>query len=88
MKINFGALRYIGIRAFQITAYASMILLTCGVKGGILQVLILFVVGFLYAIFDYFKVIPQEQSFALRKNPEFQRHMREIKELLDKRPNA
>jgi len=73
MTINFGACRAIGVRTAQILAYTMIGLNWLSIPPGFWSVLILGLVAVCWPIFDYIKVWPQEQEFALRKNAEFQR---------------
>lgn len=67
------------LRAIQVVAYASMILNYAGVGGGLQSVLLLILIGVIYSVVDYIWILPQEQSFMVKKNHELQRLIRENK---------
>jgi len=76
LKINFGAIRAIGVRTAQIMAYESMIAtpIFAWLEMSPPTWFICFVVltGCGWFFFDWKVVWPQEQAFALKNNSEFQ----------------
>ena len=77
--MNLGTLRFLGLRAFQVTAYASMVLTFLGIQGSVMSVFLLVVVGLVYAYVDLKRIVPQEMRFVLENNPYFNEKIDEIK---------
>ena len=64
-----GTLRFIGLRCVQVVVYSSVIFDWIGIKPGFWSILLPIICGLLYGVIDYFKIIPQEQTFVFNKNP-------------------
>ena len=77
-----GTIRFIGLRCVQVIVYSSVIFNWIGVKPGFWSVFLPTICGIFYGIVDYYKIIPQEQSFTFRKNPKLMELERKIDEII------
>lgn len=80
-RLNYGIVRFVGLRCIQVVVYSSVIFNWVGVKPGFWSIALPIFCGALYGVFDYLKVIPQEMQFVYDKNPRFQRLEAKIDEI-------
>lgn len=75
--VNLGAIRVMMLRALQVVQVLMVLFLYLGISG---KILIITILAFGYTVLDYLVIYPQEQEYALKKNKELLRLLKERNE--------